>query len=258
MEYANVLWGGSYESDISKLEKIHIDGMRLVTGATANSNIARLYAETSWQTVRQRSEDASVIMIYKIQNDLAPDYLKDILPKANHTYVRYNLRQNQNIKIPFTRLEIFKRSFIPTAISLWNKLDIAVRLSPDVKSFKKSIKERHPEPIILHFYGQRWPAIHHTRLRLGCSKLNFHLCFGLFVIDDPSCRCGFHSETPVHFFFDCLLYNDLLVILQNIVEPIAPFNISTLLFGDSNLDEVQNHRVFDAVHSFIIDSQRFV
>ncbi len=43
MEYANVVWGGTYESDMLKLERIHIDGMRLVTGATARSNIANLY-----------------------------------------------------------------------------------------------------------------------------------------------------------------------------------------------------------------------
>ena len=35
LEYANVVWGGSYDSDILKLEIIHVDAMRLVTGATA-------------------------------------------------------------------------------------------------------------------------------------------------------------------------------------------------------------------------------
>ena len=43
MEYAVAVWGGSYDSDILKLELIHVNGMCLVTGATAWSNIANLY-----------------------------------------------------------------------------------------------------------------------------------------------------------------------------------------------------------------------
>ena len=49
MEYAIQVWGDTYESDINKLEQIHVDGMQLVTGATARSNIANLYKETAWQ-----------------------------------------------------------------------------------------------------------------------------------------------------------------------------------------------------------------
>ena len=40
MEYANAVWGGTYDSDMAKLECI--DAMHLVTGATARSNIPNL------------------------------------------------------------------------------------------------------------------------------------------------------------------------------------------------------------------------
>ena len=39
IEYANIIWGGSYDSDILKLGNIHLDAMQLVTGLTARSNI---------------------------------------------------------------------------------------------------------------------------------------------------------------------------------------------------------------------------
>ena len=35
MSYACVVWGGTYQSDLSKLEKIQADGVRLITGATS-------------------------------------------------------------------------------------------------------------------------------------------------------------------------------------------------------------------------------
>ena len=35
IEYANIALGGSYDSDILKLETIHVNDLRLVTGTTA-------------------------------------------------------------------------------------------------------------------------------------------------------------------------------------------------------------------------------
>lgn len=46
MEYASVVWGGTYKSDMNKLEKIQIDAMRVITGATARSSILSLYNDT--------------------------------------------------------------------------------------------------------------------------------------------------------------------------------------------------------------------
>ena len=80
MEYAMVVWGGTYDSYLLKLEKIHIDGMRLICGATARSNIANLYAETSMLSISERRDHSMLIMLYKIKNGMAPDYLLNILP----------------------------------------------------------------------------------------------------------------------------------------------------------------------------------
>ena len=58
MFYGIEIWGGSFDSHLLKLEQIIVDGMRLVTGATATSNIANLYADTSWQTFSERRDYA--------------------------------------------------------------------------------------------------------------------------------------------------------------------------------------------------------
>ena len=103
MDYAAAVWGGSYDSDILKLERIHIDGMRLVTGATARSNIARLYEETSWPSIMVGRDNTMLSMLFKVKNRLAPDYLCLLLPPENHEHIRYNLRNNKNVSLPFTR-----------------------------------------------------------------------------------------------------------------------------------------------------------
>ena len=258
MFYGIEIWGGSFDSHLLKLEQIIVDGMRLVTGATARSNIANLYAETSWPTFAERRDYAMLVMLYKIKAGSVPDYLSDILPCENREVIRHNLRSNRNIHIPSHKSETFKRSFIPTAIRLWNGLDIGMRDSLTLSQFKCNLKSQRKVANILFFYGQRWPAVQHGRLRIGCSKLNYDVSFNLHIPNiDPMCSCGDGLEDALHYFMSCAHFADLRLHLREKVEFICNFDINTLLYGSQNLSDVENMLVFDAVHEFILDSKRF-
>ena len=257
MEYANVVWGGTYDIDLTKLERIHVDGMRLTTGATARSNIANLYKETKWQTITSRHRLSCLIMMYKIKNSLAPEYLSDLLPLENTERVRYSLRNQHDITIPFTRLESFKRSFFPSAIRMWNRLAVETRNSETLEEFKQQIKPR-VEKNILYYYGKRWPCVHHSRIRIGCSKLKYDLCNNLHVINETYCECGADIEDAHHFFLKCPLYIDLRFELFNAISVYSQVNMNVILHGNSNLDYEQNKTIFDAVHSFILQTKRFI
>ena len=136
MEYGIVVWGGTYDTSLSKLEEINIKAMRIITGATEKSNIAKLSLETSISSVTERRDMAMLLMFYKVVNNLVPDYLSQLLPSANRNIVKYNLRNNDEIKLPFMRLETFRRSFIPYALKLWNLLSIQDRTISCVYEFK--------------------------------------------------------------------------------------------------------------------------
>ena len=109
----------------------------------------------------------------------------------------------------------------------------------------------------IYYYGQRWPTIHHTRMRLGCSKLNHDLHFGLHVLADPSCMCGHADEDATHFLLACPRYTVQRNELFNAVVPLSNFNVKTLLYGDTNLNLKSNTEIFKAVHTYITESQRF-
>ena len=114
------------------------------------------------------------------------------------------------------------------------------------------------EPNVLYYYGSRLTSVYHTRIRLGCSKLKYDLCFRLHVVDSPACRCGAPFEDAKHYFFDCPLYNDIRHELINEIAPIADFNLQNILYGNSELHLDDNIAIFDAVHLFITNSMRFV
>ena len=136
-------------------------------------------------------------------------------------------------------------------------LPINTRHAPTLESFKYTLRKSYRESNILYYYGQRWPAIHHARLRIGCSKLKYDLCFNLHVIDDPSCSCGAHIEDAEHFFLFCPNYNDIRVNSYTSFPDMNYFDISTILYGNHDLPVEANKAVFEAVHKFMIDSKRF-
>ena len=80
-------------------------------------------------------------------------------------------------------------------------LPIDIRNSRSLNVFERRLKLHFPSPIKMPWFsvGERFVNIHHTRIRIGCSKLKAHLHFNLHVEDDPSCRCGFGIEDPYHF-----------------------------------------------------------
>ena len=257
IDYGDVLYAGTYDSDLCKLDRLQVDAMRIVTGATEKSNINLLYNETEWQRLDLRREKHILCLMFKIVNGLSPSYLCDILQDINHVDIRYNLRREGNIRVPFARTETFKRSFFPYGIQIWNNLNANTKNLPSLAEFKSSFKlATSPSKEIL-YYGERWASIHHARIWLGCSKLKSHLCYNLHVIPSPECSRGAAEEDPLHFFFNCANYNEQRLNLQHRLEPEGNYKLKTILNGDPTLTLIQNKAVFDAVHDFLKDTNCF-
>lgn len=256
MEYSFAVWGGTYDTNILKLERVHVEGQRLITGATKRSNIKNLYIETGFENMMQRRDYTTLAMIFKIKNNLAPLYLSNLIPPEREQQVNYNIRRRNNLTIPNARIEAFRRSFFIFGSQLWNNLNQEVKNSTSKQEFKNKCKQK-TETKVLYYYGNRWCNIHHSRLRMGCSKLNYDLFYNLHVIDSPTCRCGAPVENALHFFIQCPLYEPERITLRTKMETKTVFCIENVLFGDSHICILDNFFVFDAVHEYIKNSERF-
>ena len=141
-------------------------------------------------------------------------------------------------------------------------LPIDIRNSQSLNVFERRLKLHFPSPIKMPWFsvGERFVNIHHTRIRIGCSKLKAHLHFNLHVEDDPSCRCGFGIEDPYHFLFTCPLYAQIRVVMLDSISHITPDiapGLPLLLRGDIHLTFDQNKAIFEYVQTFIRTSSRF-
>ena len=140
----------------------------------------------------------------------------------------------------------------------WNQLPYETRNVASLGQFKAKLKFTPKQPVCyseLLYFGNRSTAVKHTRLRLGCSRLNAHL-FKIGVIDSPQCSCGTGIEDTLHYFFICPMYSNLRVDLSSKIIPIAPFTSATLLFGNKDCSLDQNYTIFTAVHEYIVKTER--
>ena len=146
--------------------------------------------------------------------------------------------------------------FFPRASAEWNSLD-DIKAKPSLESFKTTfIKEKDPSHKLRYYE----PSIHHARMRMGCSKLNQHLSNNLRVIPSPECQCGHRVEDPTHFFFHCPLFDGPRQKLLNDIHDIpieVVVDTDMLLHGDPTSNMEINKKIFDSVHTFLTDSNRF-
>ena len=118
-------------------------------------------------------------------------------------------------------------------------------------------KRLNLSPNPLFFIENRSNEIHHARLRLGCSKLNYDLCQNLHVVLHESCSCGHNCEDATHYLLKCpnftIQRNQL---IQQVIK-YTSFTVRTLLWVDAKLNLNQNTEIMKSVHKFFVDTARF-
>ena len=246
-----IVWGRSYDPNILWVNLFY--GMRLVSGATARCNIANLYNELKWQSIKQRHDCAMATMLYKITNGL-----HQVSCMICEGICLIKSSDYQNLSVPFTRLESYRRSFFPSSVRLWNPLSVEIRSLPGVTGCKHGLISKLEEPNVLYYYGQRWASVHHERMQIGCSKLNADLFLKLHFLNSPKWRCEWPFKDAEHFCFQRPLYNDFQDDMFASISAVTEVLLHNILFGDLNISVHCNKLIFCAVHLLIVKSERFI
>ena len=194
--------------------------------------------------------------MFKICNGHAPDYLSKLFPQKHETRSQYNTRNKHQMYIPRSRLELFKKSFVPDSIKLWNSLALDIREAISINAFRKNILPQITTPPSYFSFGKRYTNVIHTKLRHNCILLcDLHK---RNITNSPYCACG-HIEDAYHFFFSCKNYSRARNNLFDRLFSLDLVNIDTnlLLSGNNALPIQTNINIFTAVHKFIDETCRF-
>ena len=81
-------------------------------------------------------------MMYKTLHGSAPEYMSNLFVKSSEAHNR-NLRSvdNETLRIPYARTNIYDRSFAVTGARKWNALPYDIKRSESIASFKYNLKQ---------------------------------------------------------------------------------------------------------------------
>ena len=251
LEYGSHIWDNCSKVNTELLEKFQLDVARTVTGARKGTSHDLIYNETSWPKLSSRRTATKLKSLIKIASNETPPYLQNLLPpKIGEN--RPSSRYADNFQLVKCRTETFKKSFIPSAVKLWNTLPFHQRNLAYAKELSES------SPNVLFYEGSRELNVKHAQLRMHCSKLNSHL-FQLHVSDTSQCPCGQDVEDNAHYLLHCPLYGlervHMFQLMPDTVD-VNTIDISTLLYGHNDYDFETNKAIFQAVQSFILETNR--
>ena len=256
LEYGNVVFGNCSSEDEENLENVQLAAARAVTGARRYTSHEQIYSETGWDTLATRRKNHKLVIMYKIVNKIAPQYLQNLLPQTVNDRSKYNVRSNSKLTVIPARTVSFGKSFFPSTVRLWNELPVATRKSESVEEFKSKLQSNKTKVNNLFYIGNRKENIILAQLRMGSSSLNADL-FKIRVVASPTCTCGSGNEDVFHYFLECPLYAAQRNALQNVVIPHTCFTVRSLLHGPEKCQNIIKTEIYEAVIKFIQDTNRF-
>jgi hypothetical protein len=273
LEYGGILFDGSPLLYTKQLDNVQREAALVCTGAYKHTKTTQLMTELGWNSLQVRRIMQKLVLMYKIQKNLAPQYLILACPPLVGTVSEYNLRNADNIVLPQGRLTSYFDSYMPSAIRSWNKLDCSIKNRRSIDAFKYHLKKSKAiKKVKLYSKFNGVKAVNHTRLRLGLSGLKAQR-HDYNHVARPTCDyCGARKEDTMHFFLQCATFTNMRIILINkimalymskniVLDLRRTLNqkdlVNSLLKGDVRLNEGENTHLFMIVQEFILATKRF-
>ena len=165
------------------------------------------------------------------------------------------------------RTTFFQNSFLPFAITEWNKLDSDIINIDSHAMFRKKLLA-FIRPLGNNTYGIYDPHGIRllNRLHLGFGHLREHkFRHNLADTLNPLCSCSLETEDTEHYFlrfqnnlsFHTTLINDLNNINTATASLSSNYLLRVILYGDENFNKEANCKILTASIKFIKDTKRF-
>ena len=132
LEYARNVWCSHYNKDIQSIEAVQRRAARFCMNCY--SRYESVTNMLKWPTLTDRRNDLKLVMLYKIIHGYVNVQLT--LPLTYSSLNSVTRGHHNKILQPPTRTDVYKYSFFPSAIRLWNNLPASLFTVKTINEFK--------------------------------------------------------------------------------------------------------------------------
>ena len=133
LEYASIIWDPHTASNINKLETVQRRSARhIMYNYSRHASVTTMLQHLDLPTLQQRCQHFKIIMLYRITHKLAS------IPTA--TYIAPCIRNTQHYILPYARTHVFKTSFFPSTIKIWNNLQPVITNSTTIPQLRQPLQ----------------------------------------------------------------------------------------------------------------------
>jgi hypothetical protein len=142
LDYCNALLAGLPASTLAPLQRVQNAAARLILNMKPSDHITTAFIQLHWLPVKYRIIYKICVLVHKALNDLAPNYLRDLLNPVADVPGRSMLRSamTTDLLIPPTKLLFGERAFSVSGATHWNNLPSELRALSDLNNFCKALK----------------------------------------------------------------------------------------------------------------------
>ena len=97
-----------------------------------HASVTTMLQHLDLPTLQERRQHFKIIMLYRITHTLAS------IPTT--TYITPSTRNTQHYILPYARTHVFKTSFFPSTINIWNNLQPVITNSTTIQQLRQALQ----------------------------------------------------------------------------------------------------------------------
>ncbi len=136
LEYAGVAWDSCRQADMHALERCQLSIARAVRRArrreVSNSDVL---SAIGWPTLAWRRRRFKLLLLWRLLHGEGPPSLRVCLPPSVSSRSSYSFRNAHSLAFPICSSSHRLKSFLPSAIAIWNALPVSVSSATSAGTF---------------------------------------------------------------------------------------------------------------------------
>ena len=140
LDYCSAVWGGLDKVLVNKLQRAVNFAARVIFRAKKRDPVTPLLRQLNWLSVQNRLILNTGCFMFRVANGRVPDPIVDLFTRV-HEVSQRNTRQSQDFHVPLVRTKAGRRSLSYRGAVLWTEIPHAIKLRPNLSSFKRAYKK---------------------------------------------------------------------------------------------------------------------